>query len=164
MWPDQANKVFYLFGGIYKDDKALDFTNLWSYDTIYNNWTKVTPDGTQLDISWPSFGSSDVTDEGVAYYYGGYLDKGSVAGWTGNALMLNSLVKYDIKTNKWDNRTYDDKTPRAEGNLHYIPASQRGLLIYFGGVEQVTTTNIGYVCYMEPAFEPFANSNRRQWM
>lgn len=137
--------MFYLFGGVNADTKVHDTASLWSYDTIYNNWTEVVPDGTQLDISWPSFGASDVSDEGVAYYYGGYLGNGSVAGWTGDTIMLNSLVEYDLKTNKWDNRTYDDRTPRAEGSLHYIPASQRGMLVYFGGMEQGTDGNTSYV-------------------
>ena len=92
------------------------------------------PDGSQLDISWPVDGASTVTDEGVAYYYGGYLTNKSVLGWNTDALMLNSLVTFDTKTRKWNNRTYDP-VPIAEGNMHYIPASDRGMLIYIGGVE-----------------------------
>lgn len=145
LWPDEVNKLFYLFGGAYADGKVPSVNDLWSYDTIYNNWTKITPDGSQMSIKWPNSGASDVTDEGDAYYYGGYLSNISTAGWTGDTIMLSSLVKYDTKTNKWDNRTYDN-TPRAEGNLHYIPASKRGMLIYFGGLEQTRAGNINYVC------------------
>lgn len=146
LWPDQVNKNFYLFGGAHTETRTQDFDDLWSYDTVYNNWTRVIPDGSQLDISWPYLGASDVTDEGVAYYYGGYLGNESVAGWSGNTMMLNSLVKYDMDTNKWDNRTSGDRIPRAEGNLRYIPASQRGMLVYFGGLEQRSTGNTSYVC------------------
>ena len=145
LWPDQVNKNFYLFGGSYNGSRIPDYNDLWSYDTIYNNWTKVTPDGTQLDISWPSLGASDVTDEGVAYHYGGYVGNDSAAGWTGRTVMQNSLVKYDMNTNKWDSRVYEDRTPRAEGNLHYIPASQRGMLVHFGGLEQKDADNTSYV-------------------
>lgn len=145
LWPDQVNKLFYLFGGAYADSEVPDVNSLWSYDTIYNNWTKITPDGTQLAIKWPFLGASDVTDEGDAYYYGGYLSKDSTADWTGDAMMLNSLVKYDTKTNKWDNKTWQGP-PRAEGNLHYIPASQRGMLVHFGGLEQTAPGNTSYVC------------------
>lgn len=61
-------------------------------------------------------------------------------------MMQNSLVKYDMNTNKWDSRVYEDRTPRAEGNLHYIPASNRGMLVHFGGLEQKTVGNTSYVC------------------
>ncbi|KAJ8109048.1 hypothetical protein OPT61_g7738 [Boeremia exigua] len=144
LWPDEVNKFFYLFGGVYNDGKVPDFNILWSYDTIYNNWTKITPDGSQSEISWPSFGASDITDEGVAYYYGGYLGNSSTAGWSGDRIMLNSLIQYDMTKNTWVNWTYNDKTPRAEGSLHYIPASARGMLVYFGGVEQASPGNTSY--------------------
>jgi N-acetylneuraminic acid mutarotase len=148
LWPDQANKLFYLFGGVYNNGRVQDFTTLWSYDTIYNTWNKTIPDGSQMEISWPSFGASTVTDENVAYYYGGYLSNNSVTGWTSDPLMLNSLVSYDMKTNKWDNRTYD-VTPRAQGNLHYIPASDRGMLVYFGGMEQSKSGTTSYVSLLK---------------
>jgi hypothetical protein len=133
LWPDKANKLFYLFGGEYNED-VTKFSNLWFFDVIYNTWNKSLPDGSQLDINWPVDGASAVTDEGVAYYYGGYLTNKSVFNWNTDPLMLNSLVTFDTKTQKWNNRTYDP-VPIAEGNMHYIPASERGMLIYIGGVE-----------------------------
>ncbi|KAF3036160.1 hypothetical protein E8E12_003136 [Didymella heteroderae] len=140
LWPDQVNKLFYLFGGIYANGKTQDFNNLWSYDTIYNNWTKITPDGTQLAISWPYLGASDVTEEGVAYYYGGYLGNQSVAGWTGDTVMLNSMTEYDTKKNTW------------------INPSQRGMLVYFGGLEQNTAGSASYASMTDIHIFDIANS------
>jgi hypothetical protein len=34
----------------------------------------------------------------------------------------------------WVNDT-GSTTPRAEGSMHHLPASDRGMLVYFGGVE-----------------------------
>ncbi|KAF1972094.1 hypothetical protein BU23DRAFT_599798 [Bimuria novae-zelandiae CBS 107.79] len=48
--------------------------------------------------------------------------------------MLNNLISFDTKTNQWVNQTYDP-TPRAGGDMHYIPASKKGMLVYFGGIE-----------------------------
>ncbi|KAH6616877.1 hypothetical protein C7974DRAFT_53559 [Boeremia exigua] len=157
LWPDTVNKHFYLFGGIFNEGKVEAFHNLWSFDTVYNNWTEITPDGSQLDILWPSLGASDVTDEGVAYYYGGYAGNDSVAGWAGDTIMLNGLVQYDMNKNTWDNRSYDS-TPRAEGNMHYIPASQRGMLVYFGGLEQKTAGNTSYASMSDIHVFDIANS------
>lgn len=53
-----------------------------------------------------------------------------------------------MNTRVWRNSTRsDDLTPRAEGTLHYIPAANRGMLVYFGGRETSQTTGeVTYVC------------------
>jgi hypothetical protein len=143
LWPDQVNKLFYLFGGEYNNGSMQSFTGLWFFDTIYNKWDRaVSPDDSQAQVSWPAFGASTVTGDGIAYYYGGYLTENSVSGWTGKPLMLNSLISYDLNTRRWANRT--DGIPRAEGTLQYIPAGNTGMLINFGGVETLAG---GYVTY-----------------
>ncbi|KAH7074813.1 hypothetical protein BKA63DRAFT_321944 [Paraphoma chrysanthemicola] len=142
LWPDNINKLFYLFGGEYSNSSVQSFSGLWFYDTLNNKWDRATSDGSQAQISWPAFGATAITDEGMAYYYGGYLSNRSVSGWTGPPLMLNSLARYDMNKRTWSNRT--DGIPRAEGALQYIPAGDRGMLIYFGGVE---TSTGGFVSY-----------------
>jgi hypothetical protein len=139
-----VNKLFYIFGGEYEIGKVQAFNNLWFYDTIYNRWNKTEPHGSQAQVSWPSFGASAITDEGVAYYYGGYLSSGSVQGWQGNAKMLSGLLSYDMKTGAWGNHSWDE-IGRAEGILHYLPASDRGMLVYMGGLETSTSGNVSYV-------------------
>jgi hypothetical protein len=135
LWPDKTNKLFYLFGGTYEEQYVPDFKSLWYYDTIYDTWNTTKPDRSQEVISWPYFGSSAVTDDNVAYYYGGILNNATVKDWKGEQVILSNLVSYDMKTNKWSNDTVD-RTARTTGNLHYIPASKKGLLVYFGGWEQ----------------------------
>jgi hypothetical protein len=149
LWPDTVNKYFYLFGGEYetvdvaksKDSRYID---LWKYDTIYNNWTKTTPDSSQNTLKWPAFGAGTVHENGWGYYYGGYLTNRSTGGWAGERLMLNSLLKYDMNSTVWKNTT-GDGTARAEGTLQYIPASAGGMLVYFGGLETATSGKISYV-------------------
>lgn len=139
LWPDTANRLFYLFAGEYASVSALretspqDFT-LYFYDTIYNTWNRSVSDASQASIAWPAFGAGAVTDTGTAYYYGGYLTEKSDAGWRGGDLMLNGMLSYDMGTRRWGNNTWD-QTRRAEGSLVYIPASEGGMLVYFGGVE-----------------------------
>lgn len=144
------NKYFYLFGGEYEttdiaQGKDTRFIDLWQYDTIYNNWTKIKPHFTQNSVKWPAFGAGAIHENGWGYYYGGYLTDKSTSGWTGERLMLNTLLKYDMNTTEWSNTTVD-QTPRAEGTLQYIPASAGGMLVYFGGVE--TDPNSGNVSYV----------------
>lgn len=150
LWPDTVNKLFYLFGGEYyniddiPDGDSRGFT-LWFYDTVYNSWNRTTSDGSQATVKWPTLGSGLVTNEGIAYYYGGYLTNKSSFGWGDKPLMLNNLISYDMNTRRWTNTTIDE-TRRAEGSLSYIPASERGMLIYFGGLE--TNSSSGRVRYV----------------
>ncbi|KAH6614895.1 hypothetical protein C7974DRAFT_442924 [Boeremia exigua] len=136
LWPDSTNKLFYLFGGEYDNsDNVQSFTTLWLYDILYNTWNRSrSSDSSLTDIKWPSLGAGTVTDTGTAYYYGGYLSNLSMPKWSGDRLMLNSLTSFDMDTRTWKNSTHD-QTPRAEGSLHFIPASDTGMLVYFGGLE-----------------------------
>lgn len=136
LWPDSANKLFYLFGGEYDNTNDVQsFTTLWLYDIIYNTWNRSSAsDGSLTGINWPALGAGTFTDVGVAYYYGGYLTNLSMPKWPGDRLMLNSLISFNMNTRSWQNNTYD-QTPRAEGSMHFIPASDAGMLVYFGGVE-----------------------------
>ncbi|KAF3047865.1 hypothetical protein E8E11_006684 [Didymella keratinophila] len=134
LWLDLANRLFYLFGGEYEGEPRT-FTNIWFFDTIYNAWNKSSAsDASQPAVSWPAFGAGTVSDSGVAYYYGGYLSSKTVPKWGGKELTLNLLTSFNMNTRTWSNHTYDP-TPRAEGTLHYLPASAAGMLAYMGGIE-----------------------------
>ncbi|KAJ4293397.1 hypothetical protein N0V90_008680 [Kalmusia sp. IMI 367209] len=165
LWPDTVNKLFYLFGGEYYETKdipvgdAQGFT-LWFFDTVYNTWNRSTSDGSQATVKWPALGAGTVTDEGVAYYYGGYLTNRSDIGWSDERFMLNNLISYDMETRRWDNNTWDE-TPRAEGSLHYVPASERGMLVYFGGVE--TNSTDGQVNYLWPTPQQYLFPGGKGW-
>ncbi|KAF2445236.1 hypothetical protein P171DRAFT_485298 [Karstenula rhodostoma CBS 690.94] len=101
----------------------MEATVTWHFfNTIYNTWNKNVPDGSQQEILWPVYGASTVTDEGVACFYGDYL-KYLGPEMELRSFMLNSLISFKTQTNKWTNDT--GPTPRAEGNIHYIPASEK---------------------------------------
>ena len=137
LWPDPVNKIFYLYGGEYSDPEKRpspgSFT-LWYYDTIYDRWDSPSADGSKSGISWPALGASAVSDQGIAYYYGGYLTNSSDLDTIGQPVMQSSLISYNMDSRVWKNDT-GSPTPRAEGFMHYLPASDRGMLVYFGGVE-----------------------------
>ncbi|KAJ8116246.1 hypothetical protein OPT61_g2273 [Boeremia exigua] len=119
LWPDTTNKLFYLYGGEYKEPTDVkNFTSLWFFDVIYNTWNRT------------------VTDSGTAYYYGGYLSKKNTPEWGVNPHMISSLISFDMDTKTWSNHTYDDNIPRAQGILQYLPVSTSGMLLYLGGLER----------------------------
>ena len=150
LWPDTVNKLFYLFGGEYSDTNEVKRRDaqgfaLWFYDTIYDTWNKSKYHGSQDAVRWPVLGAGAVSDTGTAYYYGGYLTNTSDFGTDGQPVMQNALISYDMDKRQWTNQTWD-KTPRAEGSLDYIPASEGGMLVYFGGLEtDKTTGEVSYV-------------------
>ncbi|KZM21117.1 hypothetical protein ST47_g7743 [Ascochyta rabiei] len=153
LWPDSANKLFYLFGGEYNTaNDVQSFTTLWLYDIIYNTWNRSSAsDGSLINIKWPAFGAGTVTDTGTAYYYGGYLTKLSMLEWTDDRFMLNSLTCFNMNTRRWQNSTYD-QTPRAEGLLNFIPTSDAGMLAYFGGLETNNGANMSAYAALVPNY------------
>jgi hypothetical protein len=120
---------------------------LWLYDTIYNTWNESNPDATQTGMLWPAHGASAVSDDGVAYYYDGWLNENTISGWQGHPLMLRGLLSFDMTSFKWTNRTFDDDTPRAEGSLNNLPVSDRGMLVYMGGIETTSSGAVMFVCH-----------------
>jgi hypothetical protein len=65
--------------------------------------------------------------------YAGWLSNNSVPNWQGDPVATSSLIKFEYDGGVWLNSTGPDNTPRVEGVMVYIPASEGGLLIYFGG-------------------------------
>lgn len=63
-------------------------------------------------------------------------------GWNGHPIAQPGLIKYDMILNQSYNLSFIDNTPRAEGIMLYIPASDAGMLVYLGGVQQ--TSNGSY--------------------
>ena len=113
--------------------------DLWAFDAIAHTWNRTLADGSQSDIDRASFGAGvTVEDRAWSYYFGGWLSNNSVPGWTGPPLALNSMLKYDMVANTWTNNTYKAMRPSAEGVMVYIPASDAGMLVYFGGLELIS--------------------------
>ncbi|KAK5728185.1 hypothetical protein LTR17_012090 [Elasticomyces elasticus] len=135
LWADTVNEVFYQYGGEYNwtSPPPSQYT-LWKYDAVFDTWNATGAGGIQ-SVSW---GSGTVVDDdrAIGFYYGGWQSNATTLGWNGNALAQSGLVSYDMLKNTWTNTTFIDNTPRAEGALFYIPASDKGMLVYFGGVQK----------------------------
>ena len=135
LWTDQVNKKFYLFGGEYYQETPAPSFTMYAYDAIFDYWSSVSaPAGATMDSV--SYGAGvSISERGEGYYYGGWLSNNSVLGWNGPSLATNGLVKFSMDSNTWTNSTGPDTTRRAEGVMVYLPASDGGLLVYFGGLQ-----------------------------
>lgn len=136
LWPDTVNKILYLYGGEFGTDADSPSNfSLWMYDVIYNTWNASKPDETQDGIQRASYGAGvAVQDRAVGYHYGGWLSNNSVPEWGSSPLALSHLLQYDMLKNTWTNSSGPDSVGRAEGVMLYVPASDTGMLVYFGGV------------------------------
>ncbi|CAG8955611.1 hypothetical protein HYFRA_00009565 [Hymenoscyphus fraxineus] len=134
LWADAVNKYFYLFGGENYASLPTSPQDVYRYDIINDHWNTMGPPNSDIkSVSWGAgVGASSI---GSGFVYGGWLSNLSVAGWTGPPMATNSLIKYDMERNTWFNITGPDKTGRAEGAMVYVPASDDGLLVHFGGVD-----------------------------
>jgi hypothetical protein len=82
-----------------------------------------------------SYGAgASISERGEGYYYGGWLSNETVPGWHGDRVATSGLIKYTMDTNTWTNSSGPDNILRAEGVMVYIPAGDRGMLVYFGGI------------------------------
>jgi hypothetical protein len=150
LWADPVNKLFYLYGGEYYQTSPDSFT-LWTYDILYNTWNASSSNNVQIQRA--SFGAG-VADEAnaIGYYYGGYLSNASVPAWGSVPMPTANLVIYDMIKNSWTNNTGPDSIPRAEGVMIYLPVSDGGMLVYFGGLQfpygpgNYTATGVSYPC------------------
>ncbi|TEA15596.1 Kelch repeat-containing protein [Colletotrichum sidae] len=138
LWADGVNKRLYLFGGEHNAEPPSPF-NLWAYDILNNQWDSFGQPRSGVVIQKVSYGAGvSVDSRGEAYYYGGWLSNASIPGWGATPpVATNGLVKYTMDTNSWSNNTGPDNVRRAEGSLHYIPAGGGGMLVYFGGIQDL---------------------------
>ena len=138
LWADNVNKRFYLFGGEYFQTPPSAY-KLLSYDAIYNQWDSFGPPS--ISISAVAWGAGvSISERGEGYYLGGWTSNTTTPGYTGDPVATNSLIKYDMDTNVWTQNSGPDAMLRAEGVMVYIPASDRGLLVYFGGILQANSS------------------------
>lgn len=133
LWADDLNYRLFLFGGEFETTAPTPL-HLLSYDIWYDQWDDFGPPG--LGINRVSYGAStNVLQRGEGYYYGGYLSEKSVPGWSGGPLATTGMIRYDMNSNSFANITGPDGVGRAEGVMTFIPVSDNGMLIYFGGVQ-----------------------------
>ena len=137
LWADTVNKRFYLFGGEYYQQPPSQQFTLWSYDTIYDTWESF-GSPPQPGLAAISYGAGvSIPERGEGYYYGGWKSKNTVPGWTGPPVAMAGLVKYSMDSNHMSNNTGPDKIGRAEGAMVFIPIGDGGMLVYFGGVQDL---------------------------
>ncbi|KAI0166446.1 hypothetical protein GGR57DRAFT_26729 [Xylariaceae sp. FL1272] len=132
-WADDVNKKIYLFGGEYHNEPPEDYIP-YAYDVLEDTWEKVgdPPD----DINSVSYGAGvSVSSIGAAFYYGGWLSNNSVPGWNAPRKAVDTLIRYSFDTQTWTNSSGPDNIGRAEGAMVYMPASDGGMLVYFGGLQ-----------------------------
>ncbi|KAF5585809.1 uncharacterized protein FSUBG_12326 [Fusarium subglutinans] len=133
LWADDVNYRLFLFGGEFFSGSPTT-SNFMSYDIWYDQWDDFGPPSD--DIKRVSYGASTtVKERGEGYYYGGYLSRASVADWSGERRATSDLIRYQMDSNTWAKLSGPDDIRRAEGVMTFIPASDRGMLVYFGGFQ-----------------------------
>jgi hypothetical protein len=132
-WPDTVNKWIYLFGGEFHDESPWSF-DLFGYDIINDYWTNF-GNPTNVDIMRLSYGAGlSISSRGEGYYYGGWMNDKTDSNWDGAAIPTSYMVVYNMDTRTWSNNTGPDNVGRAEGVMLYIPAGDKGMIVYFGGI------------------------------
>ncbi|KAL1797411.1 hypothetical protein ACET3X_004017 [Alternaria dauci] len=135
IWADNTNKCFYQFGGEYAAGVSpMDF-GIWTYDVLLNQWNNTETTGDRK-LQRVSFGAgAQVESRGLGFYFGGWLSNRTAPGWNGPPMATNGLIRFDMSTGDLQNMTGPDAIGRAEGQLLFLPVSDSGVLIYFGGIE-----------------------------
>ncbi|KAH6866037.1 hypothetical protein B0T10DRAFT_612002 [Thelonectria olida] len=140
LWADDVNYRLFLFGGEFYSDNPTTLS-VMSYDIWYDQWDDFGPP--PAGIQPVSYGAStSVMERGEGYYYGGYLSNASVLGWSGYRRATSDLVRYKMDGNSWTKLAGPDHIKRAEGVMTFIPASDSGMLVYFGGAQDRNGTLI----------------------
>lgn len=134
LWADEVNKCFYLFGGEFQTTPE-DFS-FWTYDTVLNQWNETSPKDDDGSIKRVSYGAGTQIEElGRGYYYGGWMNNHTSSDWSAPSMATSNMVVFDYNEGLLKNISGPDSIGRAEGVMVYLPASDNGLLVYFGGVE-----------------------------
>jgi hypothetical protein len=136
LWADEANKCFYQFGGAFPVGQSPKDFGMWTYDVILNQWNIT--DYKTSDNNWqrPAYGAgTQVESRGLGFYYGGWLNNRTTPGWQGPPVASSSIVTFNFTTGNLRKRDHTDGVGRAEGQMVFLPVSDNGLLVYFGGIE-----------------------------
>ncbi|KAI9706253.1 MAG: hypothetical protein M1820_004828 [Bogoriella megaspora] len=132
LWSDSTNMLFYQWAGEYQTNPQ--GPTFYIYDVLLNQWNK--SDADLSGLSRVAYGAGTTVEErGEGYYFGGWLNDQTVPGWDGPPIATSNLIRYDMGSNTFTNNTGPDGPGRAEGALVFLPASDKGLLVYFGGVQ-----------------------------
>ena len=136
LWADEVNKCFYQIGGEYAPGASPTDFSMWTYDVILDQWNTTKYTSTDRSLQRVSFGAgTQVESRGLGFYYGGWLNDRTTPGWTGAPNATSDFVQFDFTKGNLRTSQGPDTIGRAEGQLIYLPVSDGGVLVYFGGVE-----------------------------
>jgi hypothetical protein len=136
LWSDEVNKCFYQFGGEFIDASSLKPFNLMTYDVILDQWNDTNVVNNDKNTVRPAYGAgTQAESRGLGFYYGGWVSNRTTPGWKGPSMALSSIVQFNFTTGNLRNVSHPDGIGRAEGQMVFLPVSDGGVLIYFGGVE-----------------------------
>jgi hypothetical protein len=136
LWADEVNKCFYQFGGEFEDGVTPKEFSIWTYDVLLDQWNSTKTISTEKVWQRPSYGAgAQAESRGLGFYYGGWVSNKTTPGWKGPPMALSSIVQYSFTTGTLKNSTHPDGIGRAEGQMVFLPVSDGGILIYFGGIE-----------------------------
>ncbi|KAH6639629.1 hypothetical protein C7974DRAFT_388904 [Boeremia exigua] len=137
LWPDETNKCFYQFGGAFTNGTPGE-VSMWTYDVLLDQWNKTGNKAAGVSATQRvAYGAgTHIEGLGLGFYLGGYRSNETDPNWTGNAIATADLVRFEYTTGLLSNNSGpDDNVGRAEGQMVYLPISDSGLLVYFGGIE-----------------------------
>jgi hypothetical protein len=132
----QVNMCFYQFGGEYMPGQSPTQFSLWTYDIILNQWNSTNYTNNSPALQRVSFGAgTSVQGLGLGFYYGGWLNERTTPGWNSPSIATGNLIQFDFDKGALRNNSGPDTIGRAEGQMVYLPISDSGVLVYFGGIE-----------------------------
>lgn len=137
LWPDEINKCFYQFGGAFTNGTPSAF-DMWTYDVLLDRWdrTKTKAGGVAATQRVAYGAGTHIDDLGLGFYFGGYASNQTDPNWSGGQVATSDLVRFEYTTGFLSNNSGpEDNVGRAEGQMIYLPVSDSGLLVYFGGIE-----------------------------
>lgn len=134
-WSDNTNKCFYQVGGEFPNSVSLTTFSMWTYDVLLNQWN-ATETNSPYSIQRVSYGAgTQVETQGLGFLFGGWINNKTTSNWTGPPVATTGLLQFDMTSGALRNTSGPDNVGRAEGQLVYLPISDSGVLVYFGGIE-----------------------------
>ena len=111
---------------------------MWTYDVLLDQWNQTDRKSAGVSPTQRvAYGAgTHIEGLGLGFYFGGWTSNQTEADWTGQAVATANLVRFEYNTGFLSNTSGpDDNVGRAEGQMVYLPVSDSGLLMYFGGIE-----------------------------
>ncbi|RPB07139.1 hypothetical protein P167DRAFT_609657 [Morchella conica CCBAS932] len=146
IWADKDQNI-YKWGGFYPlkafwgnysqfDPRG---SEVWKLDKKIANWTQQpAPTGGDEVSGTRNAAAAYLPELGLGFAAGGHVSNGTdkkFASWTdGHALMLDSMVTYNMGNNSWTNHT-TGMTPFTLSALVHVPIGEKGILISMGGID-----------------------------